>query len=104
MPNLAPSAPLPALLAHRYRTRQPVSTRELHPRAGLHAYGNLASDGTAHGATTSALARREKSQKYREVSQAPLAGITPGLPRGRTAHGNRRDLPRIGTARNLARG
>jgi hypothetical protein len=38
------------------------------------AYGNLASDGTAHGATTSALAKCEKSRKYREVSLAPLAG------------------------------
>jgi hypothetical protein len=35
---------------------------------------------------------------------APLAGITPGLPRGRTAHGNCPDLPRTGTVRNLARG
>jgi hypothetical protein len=30
--------------------------------------------GTAHGATTSAVAKREKSRKYLEVSQAPLAG------------------------------
>jgi hypothetical protein len=38
------------------------------------AYGNLASAGTAHGAITSAVAKREKSRKYREVSLAPLAG------------------------------
>jgi hypothetical protein len=163
------SAPLPALLAPHYRiishnsariravyirTRQPagaplrqawnVNTEGncIRERDCV-AYGNLASDGTAHGATTStlarrgqhrhrtarvhvadyanpatltntigtahgaitsALAKREKSRKYLEVSQTPLAGITPGLPRGRTAHGNRRDLPRIGTARIWSRG
>jgi hypothetical protein len=69
------------------------------------AYGNLASDGTAHGATTSALAKREKSRKYREVSQTPLAGDYVGPTElGHTARGN---LPRPATYRHrshLARG
>jgi hypothetical protein len=164
--------PLPALLAPRYRTsghnsahvravyirtRQPAGAplrqawnvntegncnRE-RARAGITLRRTVASDGTAHGATTSTPAKysqhRHRTARVRVADYAKPATLTntigtahgrirphwrsvkslgntvkshkhrsrettPDLPRGRTAHGDCRNPPRTGTARNLARG
>jgi hypothetical protein len=102
----------PQFRSHSGRLHPPQATREhrgeLQRRAGAsgdYTAANLASDGTAHGAITSALAKCEKSREYREASQTPLTGdYARPTELGRTAHGN---LPRPATYRyrsHLARG
>jgi len=79
-------APLTGQLRPHQRSMANIGTACVH----VADYANPATltntIGTAHGANTSAVAKREKCRKYRDGSLAPLAETYRDLPRTGTAH------------------